>query len=142
MGNRFVRALGTVAVSAALTGTALATNAPATAAEPGIQRPTLTVVCAAPHHGIQFTAARFTQAGKWAAGGKVRVTIARAASDRPSEVLHARTGPHGWFHVRRTMYSDGPPAWVAGASYTWTTTISGDTWAVARRGSVTLTGSC
>jgi hypothetical protein len=102
----------------------------------------LTVVCSAPHHGVQFTAVRYTQRGKWVAGGKVRVTITRGESQFPGAVLHTTTGPHGWFHLRRTLWSDGQPAWVLGASYSRTTSITGDTWAVARRGTVTLTGSC
>ncbi|MDT4916865.1 MAG: hypothetical protein QOI15_820 [Pseudonocardiales bacterium] len=142
MRQSLVRALGAVATAAALTGGLLVSATPAGAVEPGIRKPTLTVVCAQPHHGKYFAAVRFSQNGKWAADGNVRVTIARATHATHRAVLHTQTGPRGWFRLDRTLTGDDGPIWAAGTRYTWTTSISGDTWATARRGSVRLTGSC
>jgi hypothetical protein len=142
MRQRFVRAGLALVTAGTLVGGAVTAAQSAAAVEPGIRKPELRVVCAQPHHGNHFTAVRFVQHGKWVAGGKVRATISRGLSTPPTAVLHTTTGPHGWFHLRRILVSDGEPAWVRGASYSWTTSISGDTWAFARRGNVTLTGSC
>jgi hypothetical protein len=139
---RLMRALGTLVTAGALVGGMITAAAPAGAVEPGIHKPSLTVVCGQPHHGNYFSAARFAQHGRWAAAGKVSVTITRINTAHPAAVLHTRTGAHGWFHLRRTLNGDEHPAWIAGARYTWTTSVYGKTWAVARRGSVTLTGSC
>jgi hypothetical protein len=97
----------------------------------------LSVICDQPHHGTSFSAVRFRQHGRWAAGGSVIVEL-RSGQHTKVE-LHTTTGPHGWFALRRTLHS-GP--WIAGSSYTWTTIIQGKTWATARRGTVTLTGNC
>jgi hypothetical protein len=137
-----MRAMGAVATTGAVVGALVAAAPPAGAVEFGPQRPTLTVVCSAPHHGKYFSAARFAQHGRWAADGRVRISITRVKQAQPETVLHTRTGPHGWFHIRRTLSGDQHPPWVAGASYTWTTEVSGKSWAMARRGTVTLTGSC
>lgn len=137
-----VRRRGTLALAGALAVGLVAAAAPAGAVEPGIRTPTLTVVCTQPHHGKYFTAVRFSQHGKWAAGGAVRVTVARAKHAAHRAVLHTQTGPHGWFHLTRMLAGDGTPTWAIGTRYTWTTSIHGDTWATARRGSVELTGSC
>ena len=138
----FMRALGAVTATGALAGGVLTTATPAGAVDFGPQRPTLTVVCKAPHHGKYYSAARYDQRGRWVADAKVRVTITRINRAQPETVLHTRTGPHGWFHIRRTLKGDDHPAWVAGAEYTWTTEAYGKSWAMARRGTVTLTGSC
>jgi hypothetical protein len=142
MRQRGIRALGAVATTCALLGSSATGAAPAGAVEFGPHQPSLTVVCSAPHHGNYFSAARFAQHGRWAANGKVRITITPVTRAAPETVLHTRTGPHGWFHIRRTLNGDQHPKWVAGASYTWTTEVSGRSWAMARRGTVTLTGSC
>lgn len=139
---RSMRALCALAATGAVVGSMLTVATPAGAVESTIHRPRLTVVCAEPHHGNFYSTVRFAQHGRWAAAGKVRIDISRAERAQPAVVLHTRTGPHGWFHLRRTLSGDQDPVWIAGASYTWTTEVYGRTWAMARRGSVTLTGSC
>lgn len=138
----FVRALGTLAAIVGLSGGVLAAATSAGAVEPGIRRPTLTVVCDQPHHGKYFTAVRYVQRGSWAAGGEVVVSITRGDSVLPRAVMKTTTGSDGSFHLHRTLNSKDLRPWVVGARYNWTTTIFGKTWATARRGTVTVTGSC
>ena len=136
------RAVGALAATVGLIGSAIMVAAPANAATAGIRRPTLTVVCTEPHHGSVFTAVRFRQHGTWSAGGDVLASVGLGFSVRPKAVLHTKTLSDGSFRLRRTLHSGDTGPWVAGETYTWTTEISGKTWAVARRGTVTLTGSC
>jgi hypothetical protein len=142
MMKRSVRALAALASAIAVASGAMITAQPAGALEPGIRKPILRVVCSEPHHGPYFTAVRYKQRGLWAADGKVVVTLSRQDSDRARAVLHTHTVADGSFHLNRRLYSKDNGPWVRGATYTWTTAIYGDTWAVARRGNVTLTGSC
>ena len=142
MSKRFVRVVGALATTAALTAGAVASAGPAGALTASIAKPTLTVVCAQPHHGSLYDAVRFRQHGRWAAGASVVVELSTGNSDHPKVEMHTTTGPHGWFHLRRTLHSSNTGPWVAGATYTWTTAIYKKTAATARRGTVTLTGSC
>jgi hypothetical protein len=136
---RIVCALG---AAAAVTTSALVTAAPAGAVERGIAKPTMRVVCGETHHGPYFTAIRFRQHGRWAAGGAVVVKVASGNSNHVRAEMHTRTRADGTFRLHRTLYSNDAGPWIRGATYTWTTAIYGKTWAVARRGTVTLTGSC
>jgi hypothetical protein len=142
MNMRFRSVGGALAATAAIAAVAVVTAPSAGAIEAGIRKPTLTVVCTQPHHGPYFSAARFRQRGHWAAGGSVIVTLASGSTARPRAVLHTTTDAGGDFRLRRTLVSKDAGPWIAGATYTWTTAIYGDTWATARRGTVTLTGSC
>ena len=136
------RIVGALAAGVGLIGSAAVLAAPADAATPAIYRPTLRVVCTEPHHGNVFSAVRFRQHGAWAAGGSVEAAVAKGFSLRPKAVMHGKTLADGTFRLRRTLHSGDTGTWIAGATYTWTTEVSGKTWAVARRGTVTLTGSC
>jgi hypothetical protein len=141
MGKGFAHAVGALAVTAAVTGAAVVTASPAGALSTGISKPTLTVVCAQPHHGDHYTAVRFRQHGHEFAGSVV-VTLAVGNSPHAKAELHGKTGPKGWFRIRRTLHSSTTGPWIAGATYSWTTAIYQKTAATARRGTVTLTGSC
>lgn len=140
MSKSFVRAVSALAAGAALTAGAVATAAPAGAAT-AISNPRLTVVCSQPHFGRLYSAVRFRQHGRWGSGDPVTVTLTEGSGEHVKVELHKRTGPHGWFRFDRTLYSSKTGPWIAGASYTWTTTIIGDA-AIARRGTVTLTTNC
>lgn len=140
--NASVRALGALASAAAVAGAALVAAQPAGALDATIRKPTLTVICSEPHHGPHYTAARFTQSGQAAAGGKVKATISAPNSTYARAVMRTQTAADGSFHLRRTLYSQDAGPWVVGATYTWTTYVHGGSWGMARRGSVTLTGSC
>ena len=142
MNKRSLRAVGALVAGAGLIGSAVALASPATAATAGIRKPTLTVVCTAPHHGNIYSAVRFRQHGSWSASGAVHATLAKGPSARPKAEMRTKTLADGYFRLRRTLHSGDTGTWVAGATYTWTTEVSGRTWAVARRGTVTLTGSC
>jgi hypothetical protein len=142
MNKRLMRAIGAFGVGAGLIGGTLAAAAPAAAATAGIRNPALTVVCTAPHHGNVFTAVRFRQHGAWSANGAVLATVANGFGSRPKAAMHTKTLADGSFRLRRTLHAGDTGTWIAGATYTWTTEVYGKTWAVARRGTVTLTGSC
>jgi len=141
MSKGFVHAVGALAVTAAVTATAVVTAAPAGAVTRGISKPTLTVVCTQPHHGDYYSAVRFRQHGREFAGSVV-VTLAVNNSPRTKAELHTKTGPYGWFRLRRVLHSSETGPWIAGTTYSWTTAIYQKTAATARRGTVTLTGSC
>jgi hypothetical protein len=140
MRKSFARAVSALAVSTALTAGAVATAAPASASTT-ISKPRLSTVCTQPHFGRLYSAVRFRQHGRWGSGDPVTVTLTTASGEHVQAEMHTRTGPHGWFHLRRTLHSTDTGPWIAGASYTWTTVIIGDA-AIARRGTVTLTTSC
>ena len=141
MSKAFVRTVGALAATAAVTAATVVTAAPAGAVTRGISKPTLTVVCTQPHHGSYYSAVRFRQHGREFAGSVV-VTLAVSNRARTKAELHTKTGPYGWFRLRRMLHSSDTGPWVAGATYSWTTAIYQKTAAVARRGTVTLTGSC
>jgi hypothetical protein len=142
MRQHSVRAFGALGTAGVITAATLVTPATAAAVDRGIRRPTLTVACGHVHHGNHYSAVRFAQRGRWVAGAHVKVTIARTDSAPARAVLRTETGPHGWFHLRQVLVADDGQSWVAGTSYSWTTEIYGKTWAMARRGSVKVTGSC
>jgi len=142
MNKRLMRAVGALGTGLGLIGSTLVAAGSAEAATTGISRPTLTVVCTEPHHGDVFTAVRFRQHGAWAAGGSVVASLAKGFSLRPKAEMHTKTLADGSFRLRRVLHSGDTGTWIAGTTYTWTTIVSGKTWAVARRGTVTLTGSC
>jgi hypothetical protein len=123
-------------------GIAAAAAPSASAATPGIRRPTLTVVCSSAHNGSQFAAVRYLQKGSWAAGEQVVVTITVGRSERVKATLTTTTGPAGGFSIDRTLLRKRTGLWTAGATYTWTTAIYGASSAAARRGSVVATGTC
>jgi hypothetical protein len=140
MSKHFAHAVGAIVATAAVTAAAVVTAAPAGAVTTGISKPTLTVVCAEPHNGDRYTAVRFRQHGREFAGSIV-VTLAVANSARVKAEIHAKTRADGSFRLRRVLHSSTAP-WIAGATYSWTTSIYQKTAATARRGTVTLTGSC
>jgi hypothetical protein len=140
MSTIFARTAGALAATAAVTASAVVVATPA-GASTAISNPRFSVVCTQPHFGQYYTAVRFRQHGRWSAHAPVTVTLANAKSDHPKAEMHIRTGPHGWFWLRRTLHSSNTGPWVAGVTYTWTTEIIGDA-AVARRGTVTLTNRC
>jgi hypothetical protein len=137
-----MRAVGALAAAVVVVAGTVAIAAPADATTRGIRKPTLTVVCAQPHHGDSYTAVRFRQHGRWTPRGAVVVTLTPATSVHTKSEMHTRTGASGWFRLRRTLHSINTGPWVAGHTYSWTTELSGRDWATARRGTVTLTGSC
>jgi hypothetical protein len=140
MTKRFARVVA-LAATAAVTS-AVATAGPAGAVEPGIQRPTLTVACGQPHHGLFYSAVHFRQHGRWGAGGSVVVTLSPMKSERPKATMHTKTRADGTFRLHRMLHSSNTGPWIAGASYTWTTAIYCNSSATARRGTVTLTNNC
>jgi hypothetical protein len=142
MNKRLMRAVSALGAGLGLIGSTVAVAGAADAAVAGIRNPTLTVVCTEPHHGNVFTAVRFRQHGAWATGGAVLATVANGLGARPKAAMHTKTLADGTFRLRRTLHSGDTGTWVAGATYTWTTEVAGKTWAVARRGTVKLTGSC
>jgi hypothetical protein len=125
-----------------LVAVAVATAAPASAASPGIRKPTFSVVCSQPHHARMFTAASFRQRGLWAAGGHVTVTLSSGHARRAAATINATTDATGHFRINRILVARHTSPWRIGATYTWMTEISGDSWATARRGTVVLGGSC
>ena len=140
MSTMFARTVGVLAATAAVTASAVVVATPAGAAT-AISTPRLRVVCTQPHHGNYFSAVRFRQHGRWGAGAAVDVRLATAKTDHVVAEMHTKTGPHGWFHIRRTLHSINTGPWIAGTAYTWTTSVIGGA-AIARRGTVTLTNSC
>lgn len=141
MSTTFARTVGMLAATTAVTAGVVATAAAPAGAATTISKPRLSVVCTQPHHGLSYAAVRFRQHGRWAAGAAVTATLTPALSEHVKAEMHTTTGPHGWFHLRRTLQSSTTGPWIAGTTYTWTTEIIGGA-AVARRGTVTLTNSC
>jgi hypothetical protein len=142
MSTSFVRLVGALGAAAVVTISAVAGAAPAGAVVPSIHTPTLTVVCSKPHHGTFYSAVRFRQHGRWAAGSSVIVTLAPGKGDHIKAEMHTKTRADGTFRLRRTLHSENTGPWVAGAIYSWTTAVYAKSAAMARRGTVTLTGSC
>jgi hypothetical protein len=141
MSKRFAGVVGALAATAAVATAVVVSAAPAGAVIQRIHKPTLTVVCARPHHGDSYTAVRFRQHGRGFAGSVV-VTLAKGKSSNPKVEMHTKTGLDGAFRLRRMLHSSNTGPWIAGATYAWTTAIYAKTAAMARRGTVTLTGSC
>lgn len=137
-----LRGAAATLLTAALASGALASAAAADASTPGIRKPTLSVVCAQPHHAGVFVAAEFRQRGSWAAHGQVTVTISAAHARRPVATLEASTGTTGTFHIDKVLVRTHNSPWRAGATYMWTTEIDGNSWVTARSGTVVLGGSC
>ncbi|HZC73180.1 MAG TPA: hypothetical protein VE442_20970 [Jatrophihabitans sp.] len=143
MNQRALRRCIAFASAAAAAVTLLLASSPtAGAAEPGIRKPRMTVVCSQPHHNGRFAAVRYTQRGLWAAGAQVTVTITKLHSERPRARVVTTTGPAGWFHINRVLVRKHTSRWRAGTRYAWTTVLSTDSAATARRGTVLLRGSC
>jgi hypothetical protein len=138
MSINFARTVGVLAATAAVTASAVVVATPAGAAT-AISSPRLRVVCTQPHHGNYFSAVRFRQHGRWGAGAAVNVTL--TTGKHVDAKMHTTTGPHGWFRLDRTLHNTDTGPWIAGTTYTWTTSVIGDA-AIARRGTVTLTNSC
>lgn len=141
MSKRYVGVVG--ALAAAMTVGAVATAAPASAVTHTIRKPTLTVVCTEPHHGKFYSAVRFRQHGREFAGSVlVTLTNGSGGDGHAKAEMRTRTGTYGFFRVHRTLHSSNTGPWVAGLTYSWTTAVYTQSAATARRGTVTLTGSC
>jgi hypothetical protein len=141
MSKTLARVVGALAAATAVTVGAVTTATPAGAVTPTVRKPTLTVVCAQPHHGNFYSAVRFRQRGHGFAGSVV-VTLSTGNGGRTKAEMHTKTGTYGFFRLHRMLHSSNTGPWIAGATYAWTTAIYAKTAAMARRGTVTLTGSC
>ena len=143
MTQRILRgAAAFAATTATATALLLTSSATAGAAVPGIQTPTMSVVCTQPHQDGRFMAARYTQRGLWAAGEQVTITITRFGGTRILATVHGTTGTTGWFRISRVIGNSDTLMWRRGVRYMWTTEISTASSVTARRGTVELRGIC